>query len=77
MRSFAFPIPVVFAAVEAQHFAAARPGCRMGTSGTVTAAYSRRGRHYFDSEEFLVADGWQVLARFRRVNLYAVDSVGA
>ena len=77
LRSFAFPMPVVFVAVEAQHFAAARPGQRMGTSGTVTAAYARRGRHYFDSEEYLVADGRQVLARFRRVNLYAVDNVGA
>lgn len=75
LRSFAFPMPVVFAAVEAQHFAPARPGCRMGTSGTVTAAYSRRGRHYFDSEEYLIAEGRRVLARFRRVNLYAVDNV--
>jgi len=77
LRSFAFPMPVVFAAVEAQHFAAARPGQRLGTSGVVTAAYTRRGRHYFDSEEYLVADRRQVLARFRRVNLYAVDNVEA
>lgn len=77
LRSFAFPMPVVFVAVEAQHFAAAGPGQRMGTSGTVTAVHARRGRHYFDSEEYLVADGRQVLARFRRVNLYAVDDAGA
>ena len=76
LRSFAFPMPVVFVAVEAQHFAAARPGQRMGTSGIVTAAYARRGRHYFDSEEYLVADGQHVVARFRRINLYAVDNVG-
>ncbi|KGM33412.1 MaoC family dehydratase [Inquilinus limosus] len=70
-RSFRFPSPVVFVSGEAEHFAPVSPGRRLATSGTVTAAYERKGRHYFETEELLVADGAQVAARFRRVSIYA------
>lgn len=68
-RSFRFPSAVVFVEGEARHHAAVRAGCRIETSGTVTAAYERRGRHYFESQETLLADG-VVAARFRRVSIY-------
>jgi acyl dehydratase len=70
-RSFRFPAPVVFVAGEAQHFAPVSPGQRLATSGTVTAAYERKGRHYFETEELLVVDGASVAARFRRTSIYA------
>ncbi|MGK9230447.1 MaoC family dehydratase [Inquilinus limosus] len=70
-RSFRFPAPVVFVSGEAQHFAPVSPGQRLATSGTVTAVYERKGRHYFETEEFLVVDGARVAARFRRTSIYA------
>ena len=70
-RSFRFPAPVVFVAGEAQHFAPVAPGQRLATSGTVTAVYERKGRHYVETEELLVVDGARVAARFRRTSIYA------
>jgi hypothetical protein len=37
----------------------------------VTAVYERKGKHYFESEEYLIADGTAVVARFRRTSIYA------
>ncbi len=70
-RSFRFPAPVVFVSGKAQHFALVSPGQRLATSGTITAVFERKGRHYFESEELLVVDGAQVAARFRRTSIYA------
>jgi len=70
-RSFRFPAPVVFVSGEAQHFAPVSPGQRLATSGTVTAVYERKGRHYFETEELLVVDGTRVAARFSRTSIYA------
>lgn len=71
-RSFRFPSPVVFVQGEAQHYAPVRAGQRIATSGRVTSVYERRGKHYFESEEVLLADD-TVAARFRRVSIYATD----
>jgi hypothetical protein len=73
LQSFSFPIPVIFVSAEVQNFAPVHPGRRMSTSGVVTAVYERKGKHYFDSEEYLIADGLGVVARNRRVNLYAMQ----
>ncbi|WGF88568.1 hypothetical protein [Marinivivus vitaminiproducens] len=70
-RNFRFPGAVVFVTVESQHFAPVFPGQRIATSGTVTAVYERNGRHYFDSDEVLIADGGTVAARFLRTSIYA------
>jgi acyl dehydratase len=70
-QSFDYPSPVVFVAGEAQHYGLVFPGQRLATSGTVTAAYERKGKHYFESEEYLIADGAAVVARFRRTSIYA------
>ena len=69
-NSFPFPSPVVLVAVDAQHYSTVRPGQRLATVGRVTAAYERKGKHYFENEEFLLADG-NVSARFHRTSIYA------
>jgi len=71
--SFRLPAAVVFTEGEAQHYGLVRPGMRLATSGTVTDVYVRKGKHYFDSEEYLIADGKEVVARFRRTSIYAYD----
>lgn len=71
--SFRLPAAVVFTEGEAQHYGLVRPGMRLATSGRVTDAYVRKGKHYFDSEEYLIAEGTEVMARFRRTSIYAYD----
>ncbi len=68
-QTFAFPSPVVLVSVEAQHFRAVRAGQRLATAGTVAEIYERKGRHYFVSDETLLADG-HAAAHFRRTQIY-------
>ncbi|CAN5340467.1 hypothetical protein BH10PSE9_BH10PSE9_00100 [soil metagenome] len=69
-QSFRFPAPVVLTAVEAQHFGTVRPGARLATSGMIAGDHERKGRHYFDSDEVVIADGNRVVARYRRTQIY-------
>lgn len=73
LGSFSFPMAVIFVAADVQNFAPAQPGMRLATSGRVTDVYERKGKHYFESEEYLVADGQTVIARHTRLNLYAME----
>jgi hypothetical protein len=74
--SFRFPAPVVLVAAEAQHFAIVRPGQRLATAGQITNTSVRKGKHYFESEEILTADGTPV-ARFVRTSIYAYEPASA
>jgi hypothetical protein len=69
-RSFAFASPVILAAVEAQHFAAAIVGQTLQTSSTIRDIYEKKGRRYFVSDEIAIADG-RVAARYRRTQALA------
>jgi acyl dehydratase len=69
-NSFKFPSPVVLTSAEAQHFAPVYPGQRMATVGRIVATELRNGKHYFDSEEVMTADGAPVAA-FSRRSIYA------
>jgi hypothetical protein len=71
-NSFRFPSPVVLTSAEAQHFAAVYPGQRLATVGHVVRTELRNGKHYFDSEEFMTADGVPV-AKFLRSSIYAYE----
>ncbi len=71
--SFRFPSPVVLVGCETQHYGLVHPGQKLSVSGIVSAAYVRRGRHYFESEEFMIADDAEVVARFVRTSIYASE----
>lgn len=73
-NSFRFPSAIVLTAVEAQHFACVRPGQRLTTVGKIADAWVRNGKHYFQSEEFLRADG-RLVARFLRTQIYGYENV--
>ena len=73
MANLVLPMPLIFAAVEVQNLAPAPVGGRYRTSAAVTRVWEDRGRHYFDSEEWLIADGRLVVARHLRRNLYAMS----
>ncbi len=70
-KSFRFPAPVILVEAGAQHFAPVRAGDRLATSGRILETYERNGRHYFVSEEHLIANEETVAARFRRITIYA------
>jgi acyl dehydratase len=70
---FLFPAPIVLTEAEGQHYALVRPGTRITTSGRILEIFLRNGRHYFISEEHMIADGRAVVARFRRTSIYAYE----
>lgn len=72
-NSFSFPSPMVLTATEAQHFGLVRPGERLAVVGSVAGAYERKGKHYLQSEEFLLADR-RLVARFLRTQIYGYDT---
>lgn len=66
------PIPVIFAGMSVQHLAPAPVGARYRTSARITRAWQTRGKHYFETDEWLLADGRPV-ARHVRQNIYAME----
>lgn len=64
-----FPAAVVLVETETQHFRLVYPGQTIRTAGTIAEIYERKGKHYFVSDEVLLADG-QPAARFRRTQIY-------
>ncbi len=71
LTSYKFPLAPVFTEVETRNLAALRPGYRIETAARIVDVFERRGRHYFQSEEYLVADRSRILARHLRTNLIA------
>ncbi len=72
LGNFVLPMPVIFAELSAQMLAPAPVGQSYTTAARVVRAWERKGKHYFDSEEWLLAGGIPV-ARHIRTNLYAAD----
>ncbi len=68
-RSFRFPAPVILLGVETQHFAPVHAGQVIETRGRVIGTRERNGRHQFEADEWMLADG-AVAARFRRTTIY-------
>jgi hypothetical protein len=70
-RSAQFLSPIILVSSTTQAFGIARAGDRFTTSGAVIAVYERKGNHYFDSEEVLIANATTPIAHFRRTSIYA------
>lgn len=71
---FRFPAPVILTEAGARTFAPVRIGQRIATRGKVLRVWERNGRHYFESEEWMLANG-KVAAVFRRTTIYARSPV--
>jgi hypothetical protein len=72
VRSFSCPTPGIFVSGWAQHLALARAGDTLATAGRVLGSYERKGSHYYDSEQVVIANGHTVVALIRRTSIYAV-----
>jgi acyl dehydratase len=64
-----FPAAIVLVETQAQHFRPVYPGQTIRTAGQIAETYKRRGKHYFVTDEVLLADGLPA-ARFRRTQIY-------
>jgi acyl dehydratase len=64
-----FPAAIVLVETETQHFRPVYPGQVIRTAGQVVETYERKGKHYFVTDEVLLADG-RPAARFRRTQIY-------
>ena len=71
LGNLALPMPVIFAGVEVQNLAPAPVGLAYSTSARISRVWETRGRHFFETDEWLLADGIPV-ARHVRQNLYAM-----
>lgn len=72
MGNLALPMPMIFAGAEIANCAPAAVGRSYATSARVTDVWEKRGKYYFESDEWLIADGRDVVAHHRRRNLYAM-----
>jgi acyl dehydratase len=72
LGNLALPMPVIFAGVEVQNLAAVPVGATGRTSARISRVWEARGRHFFETDEWLLADGRPV-ARHVRQNLYAMS----
>jgi hypothetical protein len=67
------PAPVILAGFAVTNLASVPVGATCSTSARITRAWEARGKHFFETEEWLIADGRPV-ARHVRQNLYAIDA---
>jgi hypothetical protein len=70
--SYRHETPGIFVTAWMQHFALARVGDSLATSGVVNAIYERKGQHYYDSDHVVIANGNKVIALARRSTIYVV-----
>jgi hypothetical protein len=71
IASHTYTTPGIYVSSECQFLGLAHVGDRISSSGTVGAAYERKGHHYFESDQLLLANETRPIARIRRVSIYA------
>lgn len=72
IASYVKPTPGVHVNVTARHFSLAHVGDTLSTSGHVVQVYEKKGHHYAESEQLVVANGTRPIALFRRTSIYAL-----
>jgi acyl dehydratase len=75
--SYRHETPGIFVTAWIQHFALAKVGDTLTTSGVVTGVYERKGQHYYDSDQVVIANGTKVIAFARRSTIYIVRRAAA
>lgn len=74
--SYRHETPGIYVTAHLQHFAHARVGDSLATSGVVRTIYERKGQHYYDSEHVVVANGTKVIAFAWRSTIYVARRSG-
>jgi hypothetical protein len=65
-----YPGPVILVSADTRHLGLAYVGDTISSSGRITQVYERKGHHYFDTEQLMLANNRPV-AWVRRSSIYA------
>lgn len=74
MFTYKTPTPGIYVSSEAQYYGLLHVGETITSSAVVTDAYERKGHHYVEVDQLLIANGNRPVARFRRCSIYATRS---
>jgi acyl dehydratase len=72
IASYIKPTPGIHVSVIAQHFDIAHVGDVISTSGQIIDVFEKRGSHYMQSDQLVIANHKTPVALFRRTSIYAV-----
>lgn len=68
--SFSHATPPIYISTEGQHFSPARVGERIDVSGMINRLWERKGHHYMESEQLVIANGKRAVMLIRRTTIY-------
>lgn len=77
IASYVKPTPGIHVSFISQHFNLARVGDVISTSGQIINVYEKKGSHYMQSDQLVVANHTTPIALFRRTSIYAVRAAAA
>jgi len=72
IASYIKPTPGIHVSVIAQHFNLAHVGDTVSTSGQIIRVFEKKGSHYMESDQLVIANHKTPIALFRRTSIYAV-----
>lgn len=68
--SFAHATPPIYIAASGRHFSPARVGERLEVSGAITRLWERKGHHYMESEQLVIANRERAVMLIHRTTIY-------
>lgn len=68
--SFAHATPPIYITTRGQHFSPARVGDVLEVSGVITKLWERKGHHYMDSEQIVIANRERAVMLIQRTTIY-------
>jgi acyl dehydratase len=77
IQSYIKPTPGIHVSYISQHFNLAHVGDVISTSGQIINAYEKKGSHYMQSDQLVIANHKTPIALFRRTSIYAVRAAAA
>lgn len=75
--SFAHATPPIYITARGQHFSPARVGDRLEVSGAITRLWERKGHHYMESEQLVIANGERAVMLIHRTTIYQARKASA
>jgi hypothetical protein len=77
IASYIKPTPGIHVSFVSQHFNLAHVGDVISTSGQIINVYEKKGSHYMQSDQLVIANHTTPIALFRRTSIYAVRAAAA
>jgi hypothetical protein len=77
IASYIKPTPGIHVSFISQHFNLAHVGDVISTSGQIINVFEKKGSHYMQSDQLVVANHNTPIALFRRTSIYAVRAAAA